>query len=251
MMAERIQTRGRPAWQKAIDAFRSARYPLALTGAGISVESGIPDFRSSEGLWRIFPPEEYATLEVFRANPEKAWRLYRALGEILEGKQPNPAHHALADLERRGRLQAVITQNIDGLHQMAGNRRVIEVHGEHRHVHCLQCSWRRPVSADDYSAPEVPACRRCRSPLKPNVVLFGEWVRDLTEVERLLERCDALLVVGTSAAVIPVAWLPLRVLERGGQVFEFNLEETELTEAAQFFFEGQAGEWLAAFAEAV
>ncbi len=236
---------------EAAAAFRGARHPLALTGAGISVESGIPDFRSDDGLWRRFDPAECATLEAFHRSPAKAWHFYRALGEILAGKLPNPAHQALAELERRGRLRAVITQNIDGLHQVAGSRRVLEVHGEHRHLHCLGCGWKRPVSPADYSEEGVPACRHCRRALKPNVVLFGELVRELQEVDREIEACDALLVIGTSAEVYPVAELPFRVGSRGGRVFEFNVAETALTGDADFTFRGKCAALLPAFVQAL
>ncbi len=234
-------------WQQARAEFRAARRPLALTGAGISVESGIPDFRGDHGLWRRFEPEQYATLEVFRREPHKAWEMYRALGEVLQGKQPNPAHRALARLEREGRLQAVITQNIDGLHQLAGSRRVVEVHGEYRHLQCLRCGRMRPLREEDYAPPAVPACHDCGAPLKPNVVLFGEWVRHMDEVGPLLESCDALLVIGTSAEVYPVADLPRQVIGNGGRVFEFNVEETTLTSLADYSFRGPCGRTLPRF----
>ena len=119
---------------------------MALTGAGISVESGIPDFRSAGGLWAVYDPQEYATIDAFLGDPEKAWKLYRAMGETIEGKEPNAGHRALADLEEAGRLACVITQNIDGLHQAAGSRSVIEIHGDHKHLQCLRKPLLEPRS---------------------------------------------------------------------------------------------------------
>jgi len=253
---------------EAVEKFREARRPAALTGAGISVESGIPDFRSPDGLWAIFSPEEYATLDVFLGEPEKAWKLYRAIGESLEGKEPNPAHHALADLERAGRLFGIVTQNVDGLHQAAGSRKVVEIHGDHQHLQCLNCGDLEEVTAEHYTGVEIPRCRRCDSPLKPNVVLFGEGVRGFDEIEAILDDCDLLLVVGTSAQVYPAAGLPGLVKGQGGLIYEFNLSETDLTRGdaaggafgnflfasgatgkTDFFFRGKASETLPLLAE--
>jgi NAD-dependent deacetylase len=255
----------------AVEAFRRARSIAALTGAGISVESGIPDFRSNGGLWSEFPPDEYATLDVFYRNPAKAWRLYRALGRKLEGKQPNAAHQALARLEESGRLDVVITQNVDGLHQAAGSRNVIEVHGDHSHLQCVRCGWLGPVLPEHHDeAAGVPSCPDCNQAVKPNVVLFGEDARGMGEATPALHGCDLLLVIGTSAQVYPAAALPAIVKERGGLIFEFNLEETALTRGtvggnwlglilpggaggtrSDYLFRGGAGQTLSRFAEAV
>jgi len=226
-------------------------HPVALTGAGISVESGIPDFRSPGGLWSILQPDEYATIDVFRENPDKAWRLYRALGEGLIDKSPGPAHNALARLEEAGRLEALITQNIDGLHSRAGSRRVLEVHGEHQNLHCLSCGFLRPFTAQDLQPGPVPRCPGCGAPLKPNIVLFGELVREMPAIEETLRRCDLLLVIGTSAQVYPVASFPHEIIRRGGLIYEFNTEETPLTHMADFFFEGKAGQTVPALVDAV
>ncbi|MBP7517356.1 MAG: RNA polymerase subunit sigma, partial [Desulfobulbus sp.] len=134
-----IRPAGAPpeALAAAAARLRSARKAVALTGAGVSVASGIPDFRSAGGLWTVFSPDEYATLEVFHRDPAKAWELYRALGRTLLGRSPNPAHHALAEMERQGLIQGIITQNVDNLHQQAGSTRVFEIHGDHQHLQCL------------------------------------------------------------------------------------------------------------------
>jgi NAD-dependent deacetylase len=232
---------------------REASFAAALTGAGISVESGIPDFRSPGGLWSVFDPAEYATLTTFRRNPEKAWCLYRALGRTLEGRRPNPAHEALAALETAGLLKLVVTQNVDGLHQAAGSQQVIEIHGDHRRLQCLACGHLEAVAAVHLESDTVPLCPHCTSPLKPNVVLFEEPVRGLAEIEAALRRCDVLLVVGTSGLVWPAAGLPEMVRRRGGRVIEFNLGSTDLTEngSVDYHFAGEAGTTLTRFVAAV
>ncbi len=250
-MAKRIKSLHTDLFDEAVAEFCHAARAVALTGAGISVESGIPDFRSPGGLWSVFQPDEFATIEVFLHAPEKAWKLYRALGETLIDKRPGAAHQALADLEKAGRLQAVITQNIDCLHTKAGNRNVIEVHGEHQHLHCLQCEFQRPFKHADLADGPVPRCSECAYPLKPNIVLFGELVRDLQRIEQLLDQTDLLLVIGTSAQVYPVASFPYTVRSNGGRIYEFNTEETGLTPTADFFVRGKAGTTVAAFVHAV
>jgi NAD-dependent deacetylase len=205
--------------------FRDARKMVALSGAGISVASGISDFRSPGGLWSIFNPDAYATLSVFQQNPEKAWELYRALGRELLGKKPNPAHRALAELESVGLLSGVVTQNVDNLHQQAGSRTVLEIHGDHQHLQCLKCGWIEPVTPEHYEMEDIPQCDGCSYPLKPNVVLFGEPVRHLAEIDHLIARCDLLLVIGTSAQVYPAASLPHAVHQSGGTIVEFNHEQ--------------------------
>jgi NAD-dependent deacetylase len=218
---------------------------VALTGAGISVESGIPDFRSPGGLWEKFDPSIYATIDTFYTNPESSWELFRAVGETLEGKEPNPAHLALARMEKNGYLKTVITQNIDSLHQKAGNKHVIEVHGEHRNLECLKCRAQYTIEFSEFcrtSKETVPLCEHCRFPLKPNVVLFGESVRNFDLAYDAALSCDALFVIGTSAQVYPVASLPYVVKDRGGLIIEFDLEETPLTGSiSDYFFKGNAG----------
>lgn len=238
---------------EAARRLRAARHPAALTGAGISVASGIPDFRSPGGLWSIFPPEEYATLGAFRRDPGKAWRLYRTLGETLRGKHPNPAHTALARLEAVGRLRLIVTQNIDGLHQAAGSQAVIEIHGDHGRLQCVECGHLEAVREERIAGTTVPRCPSCGAALKPNVVLFGEPVRGLERIEPALERCDLLLVAGTSALVHPAAALPALVHARGGLVLEFNLEETALSWSGvtDFLFLGPASVTLPLLVDAV
>jgi NAD-dependent deacetylase len=199
-------------------------FVVALTGAGISVPSGIPDFRSpGTGLWETVDPMEVAHIDVFRRDPERFWHFYGDRFQTLEDKLPNRAHEALARLERAGLLEAVITQNIDRLHGRAGSRDVIEVHGTIDQSSCLSCGASYPlaeVRARQAADPgHVPRCE-CSSPLKPGVVLFGEYlpVDALLRSERLAARADLMLCVGSSLEVYPVAALPEMTLEAGGRI---------------------------------
>jgi NAD-dependent deacetylase len=217
------------AISRAARALSRAERVVALTGAGISTESGIPDFRSASGLWAIFDPAEYATLSCFLREPEKAWRMYRALAAALLGRKPNAGHEALLRLEQAGRLAGIVTQNIDGLHRAAGSRGVVELHGEARHLQCLACGRLEPARIAHLTPGPAPHCEECGAFLKPNVVLFDEAVRDLPIAGDLVRDCDLLLVIGTSAQVVPASSLPARVRAGGGSILEFNVEPTELT----------------------
>jgi NAD-dependent deacetylase len=200
-------------------------------------------------LWSVFDPMEYATLECFLEDPAKAWRLFRALGRTCRGRQPNPAHAALAALEAGGWLAGIVTQNVDGLHQAAGSRRVIEIHGSAERLRCPRCGTAAPLEDAllDEAAP-VPRCASCGAAVKPDVVLFGEAVRDSGAVAELVSGCDVLLVAGTSAAVYPAAAIPDRVRAHGGRVLEFNLERCL---DADVFVPGRVGTTLPATAEAI
>lgn len=235
----------------AVDDFTSAGKTAALTGAGISVGSGIPDFRSPGGLWTLFSPDEYGTIEVFLHKPEKAWKLYRELGRKLRDKKPNQAHHVLADFEEQELLHGIVTQNIDNLHQSAGNRNVYEIHGDHHRLQCIKCDDLIPVEEEHYSMDSVPTCTACNYPLKPNIVLFGEAVRSLEEIHMFISKCDLLLVIGTSAQVYPAASLPSVVKQRGGKIFEFNMEPALSHGMADYFFAGDLGKTLPAFRRAI
>lgn len=216
-------------FSEAVARFKTASNPIALTGAGISVESGVPDFRSTDGLWTIYSPDEYATLDVFMQKPSKAWELYRAMGNIIIGKSPNPAHKALANLEKKGLLNNLVTQNVDNLHQLAGHKNVLEIHGDHQHLQCIQCGSLIQVTEEHYQPNTIPQCENCDFPLKPNVVLFGESVRNLDTIHDLISNCDLLMVIGTSAQVHPASELPFMVKQNGGLLFEFNKEVTALS----------------------
>jgi NAD-dependent deacetylase len=206
------------------DLIRRAGSVVALTGAGISVPSGIPDFRSpGTGLWRNVDPMEVAHIDVFRRDPVRFWHFYGDRFQTLEHKEPNGAHVALTKLERAGLLTAVITQNIDRLHARAGTRELTEVHGTIDHSSCLTCRAQYPLAdvrsrqhADDAG---VPRCD-CGRPLKPDVVLFGEYlpVDALARAEQLAAGADLMLCIGSSLEVYPVAQLPDVTLSAGGQI---------------------------------
>ena len=225
---------------------------VVLTGAGISVESGIPDFRSPGGLWTRYPPQEYATLGAFRRDPARVWQMLAEMDAVLDAARPNPAHRALARLEEAGVVEGVITQNIDGLHQEAGSRRVVEFHGSHRTLSCLACGCRY-TRAEARALGAPPACP-CRALLKPDVVFFGEMIPEdaLAQSWRLAERCRAMLVIGTSAEVAPANEMPWRASRAGATVIEVNLEPSPLTgSVTDLFLRGPAGRVVDQLAEAV
>ena len=192
---------------------------VVLTGAGISTESGIPDFRSPTGIWAEYDPMEYATIDAFRRDPVKIWEFYALRFEVLTRAEPNGGHLALAELERRGLVASVITQNIDGLHERAGSQDVIEVHGSISNADCLECGERVPlqevVSALRDAA--APPCPSCGAILKPGVVMFGELLpaEAMDRATELVRRAGLLLVVGSSLEVHPVAGLPRKQSRRG------------------------------------
>jgi NAD-dependent deacetylase len=203
---------------------REARSVVALTGAGISVPSGIPDFRSpGSGLWENVNPMEVAHIDAWRADPERFWHFYGSRFQTLEGKQPNGAHRALVELERSGKLDAVITQNIDMLHRKAGTSELVEVHGTIEHSSCLACGAQYPLGDVrerlEHSPISVPDCD-CGEPLKPDVVLFGEFLPEgaLERAYELAAGADVLLCVGTSLEVHPIAQLPAATRSNGGAV---------------------------------
>jgi NAD-dependent deacetylase len=235
----------------------SAGSVVALTGAGISVPSGIPDFRSpGTGLWENVDPMEVAHISVFRREPEHFWGFYGQRFATLDGKQPNGAHRALAELERRGRLDAVITQNIDGLHRAAGTRELIEVHGSIATASCLRCGFRAPLAdvreRAEAAADGVPRCV-CGEALKPDVVLFGELL-DVGRMERasaLCEGADLLLCIGTSLEVYPVAALPELTLAAGGRVAIVTRSSTPFDHLAAVRLGGDVEEELEAVVAAL
>jgi len=217
-------------FQEIAQKIKKSRNAVALTGAGISVESGIPAFRGSQGLWERYDPMEYAHIEAFRANPGKVWRMLIELEHIVEQSRPNPAHFALAQLEKLGHLKAVITQNIDALHQLAGNKEVIEFHGNGRSLVCLSCGKTFPK--ERVSLEELPPLCTCRGILKPEVVFFGEPIPTgpSERAFQLSRTCDMMLVVGTSAVVAPASHLPFMAKQNGAIIIEINLEKTHLSE---------------------
>ena len=239
--------------QRAAQDILHSKKTIAFTGAGISVESGIPDFRSAGGLWEKFDPEEYANIHAFHSNPEKVWLMLKDMFSLIMEAKPNPAHIGLAELERMGYLSSVITQNVDGLHQAAGNRHVIEFHGTHRTLSCLKCST--TIDGTSLKMEDLPPhCSRCSTLLKPDVVFFGEPIPWGAQVMSLKESksCSAVLVVGTSAVVYPAASIPVTAKERGAIVIEINMEPTPLTNGiSDYLILGSAGEIIPAIVEEI
>ena len=220
---------------------------VVLTGAGVSTESGIPDFRSPTGIWAEFDPLEYATLGAFRRDPEKVWRFYAPRFGMLTDAEPNRAHLALAELERRGLVQAVVTQNIDLLHARAGSREVIEVHGSIRTSTCPGCGLSLPLEEVVPLLP-LPRCAACQAVLKPDVVFFDELLPPQA-IDRAYELAGAarlLLVVGSSLEVWPVAELPLVTLRAGGKVAVVNKGPTHVDDRVALKLDASAGEVLEA-----
>jgi NAD-dependent deacetylase len=224
---------------------------VVLTGAGVSTESGIPDFRSASGIWAQYDPMEYASIEAFRREPEKVWDFYSKRLAMLADAEPNAAHLALAELERLGYARAVITQNIDMLHTRAGSGDVIEVHGSIRTASCPGCGASYPLAEVrrlvDAGA-GVPRCPACGHIVKPDVVMFGELLPE-SAIDRAFELASAtplLLVVGSALEVYPVAGLPLETLDAGGRVAIVNRGATAMDRRATLVVDGSAGEILSA-----
>lgn len=213
------------------ELLRESSRTVALTGAGISVPSGIPDFRSPEtGIWESVDPMEVAHIDAFRRDPKRFWSFYRPRFASLGGKRPNAAHEALAELERRGLLEAVITQNIDCLHRKAGTRRLIEVHGTIETSSCTSCGagYRLEQMEALFDEQGVAVCPGCMGSVKPDVVLFGELLPEaaMGEAFALAERAELMLCVGSSLEVYPVAGLPEVTLRAGGRLAIVTKGET-------------------------
>jgi NAD-dependent deacetylase len=222
---------------------------VVLTGAGVSTESGVPDFRSPSGIWAQFDPREYATLGAFRRDPEKVWRFYAPRFAMLTDAEPNPAHLALAELERGGLVQAIVTQNIDLLHRRAGSGDVIEVHGSIRTSSCPDCGSVYPLAevVPLIEAHGAPPCPACGAILKPDVVFFDELLPEdaMMRAVELAEQAGLLLVVGSSLEVYPVADLPRSTLAAGGKVAVVNRTPTWVDGRASLVLRESAGKALA------
>jgi NAD-dependent deacetylase len=221
-------------------SIREAETVVALTGAGVSTASGIPDFRGPDGIWTRFDVEDFR-YERFERDPAGFWRDRLALAAELYGRDPEPnaAHEALADMDRTGRLAGLVTQNVDGLHQAAGHREVVELHGNGQRVVCTDCGRRTgaPAVRERVRDGEVPPrCADCDGVLKPDVVLFGERLPDEARLraQSLAQRADAFLAVGSSLTVEPAASLPREAATRGATLGLVNLEPTPLSGRAEF-----------------
>ena len=211
---------------QAVIKLRSSRQTVALTGAGISTPSGIPDFRGSHGLWKKYDPFVYAHINTFMQEPLKVWELALLLTEMSRAAEPNRAHKTLALMEKSGLLHGIITQNIDDLHRKAGSRCVIKYHGNLEHAVCVECHATIEVQADN-----IPGCKSCGRIMKPAFTLFGEAVPAAAylEARNLASFSDVFMVIGTSATVQPAADLPFIAKENGAYIIEMNRDVTGLS----------------------
>jgi len=240
--------------KKAAELTSRAKYVVALTGAGMSTESGIPDFRSPGGLWSKFDPEEFGSISSFMRDPTKFYQIADEFRSVFSA-QPNEGHRALAKLEQMGKLKSVITQNIDGLHQAAGSKNVIELHGNLREAKCMKCRKVYPIEnliEKAFQKNEIPPkCDECGGILKPNVVMFGEQLPPaaLDSAFNQARECDLLIVAGSSLVVSPANLLPDEALAHGAKLIIVNAEQTPLDRFATLILRGKIGEILPRIAE--
>jgi len=245
------------AFERARELLANAREAVAFTGAGISAESGIPTYRDAEGsLWARYDAEKVAHIDAFQRDPAPYWRFFQEVRyRAIEAAQPNGGHRALAALERAGRLRAVITQNIDGLHQAAGSREVVELHGNTRSIRCLACArrWSMEEVYEILGRTLPPPCPACGGRLKPDVVFFGEALPEdaLARAAGWVRGCDLLLAVGSSLAVYPAALLPAEAKSRGAGLVLVNRTPTSLDDEADAVLRAPAGEALPRLARAL
>jgi NAD-dependent deacetylase len=235
-----------------IALLRRTSYLVALTGAGVSQESGLRTFRDAQtGLWAQYKPEDLASPQAFQRNPKLVWDWYAWRREAVKGVRPNPGHYALAEIEKRVPRFTLITQNVDGLHRMAGNQNVLELHGNIQRVRCADCQTFTETWDDDIEV--VPRCRQCGGLLRPDVVWFGEALpRDQLEAAVEAARtCEVFFSIGTSGMVQPAASLAFAAHKRGVTVVEINAEPTPLTPKANYVIHGKSGEILPHLVEAV
>jgi NAD-dependent deacetylase len=241
----------------AADLFRAARRAVILTGAGLSTPSGIPDFRSEgTGLWSRDEPLTVASLSTFRTAPEKFFQWFRPLASQIHHAQPNAAHLAIAEMEKTGCIQSIITQNIDALHQKAGSKNVIEMHGTMRTLSCSQCYHQS--EALSHLGPfvergEIPRCPACGAIMKPDVILFGEQLpqKAWMQAQRDARQCDVMMVAGSSLEVLPVAGLPMQALDRGAHLIIVNNSPTYLNVRADVAIMENVADIIPAIAEKV
>lgn len=241
----------------AAELLARSRHAVVLSGAGLSTPSGIPDFRSEgSGLWSRDEPLEVASMMTFRTRPAQFFHWFQPLASQIFNASPNPAHYAIAELEQKGRIQSVITQNIDMLHQKAGSRRVIEMHGTLRTLSCTQCYRQQgyesylPAFVENGT---IPHCPHCGALLKPDVILFGEQLPQKAwfEAQREARSCDLMIVVGSSLEVLPVAGLPMQAIDRGAHLIIINNSDTYLNVRADVVLREDVAAVLPAISERV
>ena len=242
--------------KQGAELIHQSRHMAAFTGAGHSTQSGIPDFRSPDsGLWEKHDPMLVASIWAFRLNPKNFYDWIRPMVDTLSNAEPNPAHDALAELEQLGHLQVVITQNIDDLHQRAGSRRVLELHGHLREATCVRCYKKvsiDPAVEQRIRNGQVPHCE-CGGVMKPDVILFGEQlpIRVLNQAMDEARRCDLILVAGSSLEVTPAADIPFLAVDSGAKAIMVNLEPTAFDSRADIVIHGDVAEILPRLVEAV
>ncbi len=243
--------------QQAVDLIKASQNGIALTGAGVSTPSGIPDFRSpGSGLWNHVNPMDVASIIAFRQHPTDFYNWVRPLASKLLSAKPNPAHFALAQLEAAGKITTIITQNIDGLHQAANSPNVLEVHGHIRNATCVRCYKVFDISAvmDALTTDSaIPLCDECGGPLKPNAILFGEQlpVHTLFQARAAAAQADLILVAGSSLEVAPISELPHDAIQRGAKIIIVNYQETYLDDQADVVIHQNVTEVLPKIAELV
>lgn len=229
--------------EQAATALSRARHAVAFTGAGISVPSGIPDFRSPGGLWSRYDPQEVASIGALKGNPRRVWEFLVEAMDFFGHARPNPAHLALADMERAGRIKGVITQNIDGLHQAAGSREVIEFHGGCENFYCMLCKTPFPAAdARKVQKDALPWRCPCGGVVRPDVVFFGEGIpaAAMQAAQRHAFSADFVLIVGTSGEVAPANQIPMQIQHGGGVVVEINLGPTLYRNVTDIRFDAPA-----------
>lgn len=224
-----------------------------LTGAGISKESGIPTFRGSEGLWRKYDPMKLASISGFYKDPKLVWEFYKYRQELLYSCSPNQGHISIANFEKIKEESYVLTQNIDGLHEKAGNKNIIELHGNILKIECTKCNFKDKIIKQKIEEPLPPICKICKNVLRPSVIFFGEPIKQevWAKAEQITNNCDVMFIIGTSLNVGPVNQLPLYAKRNGSILIEVNPEPTIFTEIMDYSIQGSAAEMLPQLLEIV
>jgi len=242
---ESLEPIERESIQKAAILLLNAKNAVVLTGAGISTESGIPDFRGESGIWQKYKPKIYGSIQSFLNDPSKFWKMAEEIAPTLFSAEPNPGHYAVAALEKMNILKAIITQNIDELHQKAGSIIIYEVHGNINRFTCLGCraSYNKEQILRKIKKERNPACDYCAAPLKPSVVLFGESLPNFEKYMSidLAKKADIMLIAGSSLTVAPICDLPLYTLSEGGKLIIVNDETTYLDDRAEIVINDKTG----------
>lgn len=234
--------------EKAIQIIQNSNYIVVFSGAGISTESGIPDFRGKGGLWSKYDPNIYANYNYFLKNPSPFWEMHNELSDTLEEAEPNEAHKSIAELERMGKIKAIITQNIDMLHQKAGSGSyedipIYELHGAYRKLECIKCGEDYEFEEVETKNVEYPVCKKCSGYIKPKVVLFGESLPSgvMDAAINSIMKADCFIMVGSSLLVTPANFLPSLAKKNDAKVIFVNKEGTMMDEIADVFLKGSAG----------